>query len=155
MTIYQRVYLLNLCNRQGRRLFIFISTKCPACTVSPLTHQGESSPFPSCHLHSDDKPAPSLPINRPRQVTIKSPIRIQCFSHPPTSQTILLAKPSPNLRNQGTSSREPEHSLVSGCICSRVSFQFFKVVLLKYYIQKSTQIMYVQLGSFYNVNALV
>ena len=40
-------------------------------------------------------------------------------------------------------------------VCVRVSFQFFKTALLKYYIQKSTQVMYVQLVTFHNVNALV
>lgn len=151
----------------------FLFSTPSALLLSWLTHHGELSPLSSCHPLSNNKTVatPTSPNNRPRQVSML--IWFKCASNP-NQLAALLPKPSPGLRGKDAYSREPEHSQMwglaclerlgcckcypghssGGCLCQfpdvcvvPVFFMFFKIVSLKYYIQKCAQIMCI--GMFY------
>lgn len=100
VTIYQRAYLWNLSNKQGRRLFIFFNTKCPAC-ISTDSSGRMVSPR-SCCPPSNDKtmPAPTLPINRPRQVS-RNPEGVQVSLPTPNQPACAAARGQPRPRESG------------------------------------------------------
>lgn len=99
VTIYQRAYLWSLSNKQGRRLFIFFNTKCPAC-ISTDSSGRMVSPR-SCCPPSNDKtmPTPTLHINRPRQVS-RNPEGVQVSLPTPNQPACAAARGQPRRRSR-------------------------------------------------------
>lgn len=94
VTIYQRVYLLNLSNRQRRRLFYFHQHQMPCLYLNWLTRQEELSPLSSCYPLGNDK---TMAVHRPHPClasiahqyakagVFKLPIWFPCPSNPQPS----------------------------------------------------------------------
>ena len=85
VAIYQRVYLLNFSNTQGRILFIFINTKNPACNSTDGLIREKCLPSQAAtHLVMTNAwpPPLTLLISRPGQMYGKPPAQFTCSSNP-------------------------------------------------------------------------